>query len=585
MSPDPFDHLRDLNPMPEDRPVYAPMSAADRITGRAPRRARPVWALAGGLALAALLAGGGWLLWIRGGSQEIAATSSPGTTQVPPTTGVPVDVPPTGEVVVYFFVEDDGTQSGTGPYLIPVGRSLAILSHMVTDPVAETLNFLLVGVYPGEEQAGPALLSAIPEGTQLLGVNVADGIANVDLSAEFASDVDLLRHAVAQIVFTLTRFPEIRAVHFLVEGEPLLTPVRTGIPDPATRADFDDLLPAVMIESPAHWSQPGPSPMLVSGTANVFEAVVSLELLDQDGAVLWEGTTMATCGTGCRGDFSVEVPYEVGESQLGTLVAWEVSMRDGSRTNVRQHPVWLEGSGEGSTTTDPVAALLAERYDLDKSVDDLLAQIEAIDAQLAGLGPEEGADLRTQAAQLDRQVAEQRDRLSALYDGLVAAGAEFAVPCSAEGLGSELVGQPALPTEAATLRTAIYEAARACDWAALAGLLDPTTFSYSFGDSGDPIAYWQRAEFLHYEPMLYVAGMLQRPFGVVSNGAPIYVWPSAQAYASWAEVPQTERDALRPLYGDLDFGFFEEFGGYLGYRVGITLEDGGAHWLYAIAGD
>ena len=31
MSPDPFEHLRNSNPMPDDQPVYPPMSTADRI--------------------------------------------------------------------------------------------------------------------------------------------------------------------------------------------------------------------------------------------------------------------------------------------------------------------------------------------------------------------------------------------------------------------------------------------------------------------------------------------------------------------------------------------------------------------------
>ena len=48
---------------------------------------------------------------------------------------------------------------------------------------------------------------------------------------------------------------------------------------------------------------------------------------------------------------------------------------------------------------------------------------------------------------------------------------------------------------------------------------------------------------------------------------------------------EAEKQALRPLYGDLDFGFFEDFGGYLGYRVGITLDGNWAQWVYAISGD
>jgi hypothetical protein len=588
MNRDPFDHLRKVNPLPEDHPVYPPMATAERITGRTARRAWPAWAVAGGLALAALLVGGGWLLWIRGGTREIAATSAPGTTTAATTT--PPGEAPSGDAVVYFFTEDDDTQLAPGPYLIPVARSYLVLSHFVTDPVYETMNFLLLGVYPGEEEAGPALFSAIPAGTQLIGLEVSDGVATVDLSSDLgeAPDFAALRRGLAQIVFTLTRFEGIRAVHFLVEGEPLLSPVRTGIPDPATRADFEDLLPAVLIENPAYWASAGGNPLAVSGSADVFEAVVSLELLDQDGEVLWEGVTNATCGTGCRGEFAAEIPYQVSEGQVGTLLAWETSMEDGRRTNVRRHPVWLNASGEPTTTTpDPISEQLALRYDLDKAIGDTLAQIEAIEAQLTGLAPEEGGDLRTRAAELDQYLFDLREGLSRVYDELQSLGADFAVPCSGEIMSSELEGQPGLPEAVAGLRTRLYEAARACNWEALQGLLaDPAGFSYSFGERGDPVAYWQRLEFLHYRPTYYLAEVLRRPFGTVEDGgSTVYVWPSAQAYGSWAQVPTAEREALRPLYDDLDFASFEEFGGYLGFRVGIVFANGSAHWIYAIEGD
>ncbi len=67
MSRDPFQHLRESNPMPDDHPIYPPMSTAERIAGGAPRRAWPAWALAGAVALAVLVGGGSWLLWVRGG--------------------------------------------------------------------------------------------------------------------------------------------------------------------------------------------------------------------------------------------------------------------------------------------------------------------------------------------------------------------------------------------------------------------------------------------------------------------------------------------------------------------------------------
>jgi hypothetical protein len=47
-------------------------------------------------------------------------------------------------------------------------------------------------------------------------------------------------------------------------------------------------------------------------------------------------------------------------------------------------------------------------------------------------------------------------------------------------------------------------------------------------------------------------------------------------------VPKADREALRPLYGDEDFAAFQEFGAYLGYRVGITEE---GEWIFFVAGD
>jgi hypothetical protein len=58
----------------------------------------------------------------------------------------------------------------------------------------------------------------------------------------------------------------------------------------------------------------------VSGEANVFEANVTVEILDAKGAVVGRTFTTATCGTGCRGSYSVDVAYKVDEEQPGTIV-------------------------------------------------------------------------------------------------------------------------------------------------------------------------------------------------------------------------------------------------------------------------
>jgi hypothetical protein len=51
-----------------------------------------------------------------------------------------------------------------------------------------------------------------------------------------------------------------------------------------------------------------------------------------------------------------------------------------------------------------------------------------------------------------------------------------------------------LPPVVAKKRNAIVAAARAFDYDGLETLLDRKAFSYSFGESGDPVGYWRRLE-------------------------------------------------------------------------------------------
>jgi hypothetical protein len=91
------------------------------------------------------------------------------------------------------------------------------------------------------------------------------------------------------------------------------------IDHPLTRQEYVDQLPAILVTSPVA-GETVPSPVRVRGSANVFEANVSVEILDENGNVIASTFTTATCGSGCRGTFRVSVPYEVGEVQSGTVV-------------------------------------------------------------------------------------------------------------------------------------------------------------------------------------------------------------------------------------------------------------------------
>jgi germination protein M len=178
--------------------------------------------------------------------------------------------------------------------------------------------------------------SAIPRETTLLGLRIEDGIARVDLSSEFESGGGSLsmRMRVAQVVYTLTQFSTVKGVLFELDGEPVDVIGGEGvvIDHPLKRKDYADLLPAILVQRPGIGERVA-NPVRVSGSANVFEANVTVIVLDEDGDELARTFTTATCGTGCRGTFSVSVPYEVSEEQEGTIV-----VQDDDAAGVGQPP-------------------------------------------------------------------------------------------------------------------------------------------------------------------------------------------------------------------------------------------------------
>jgi hypothetical protein len=151
---------------------------------------------------------------------------------------------------------------------------------------------------------------------------------------------------IAQMVYTLAQFPAITGVRFEIDGQGVT--VLGGIPvqDPQTRAMYNGYLPAITVQSPV-LGQQVTSPVTVSGTADVFEAVVSVRILDAAGNEIARTFTTASCGTGCRGDYSVRVSYAVPRTGPGTVEVFESSAKDGRPVNVQQIPVTL-GSAPAS---------------------------------------------------------------------------------------------------------------------------------------------------------------------------------------------------------------------------------------------
>lgn len=159
--------------------------------------------------------------------------------------------------------------------------------------------------------------------------------------------------------------------------------------------------------------------------------------------------------------------------------------------------------------------------------------------------------------------------------------------CSAAVLDPTVEDQPDLPEAVAAMRSDIVEAAVACDFDRLAELAQQgdSEFTYTFGGGDDPAEFWrsQEAGEQGEDPMRYLAALLNRPYEArETDGRVDYVWPAAFASDSWGAVSDDQREELQPLYSELDFNNFDQFGSYAGYRVGI---DSTGDWLFFVAGD
>lgn len=272
-------------------------------------------------------------------------TTTPSITTTAPTTSstpaaTTTSTAPQAEGIAVYFLLDELEADAGGPFLVPVFRE----AREGSDMALSAMEALVEGPDNGEMEAIPSISSAIPEGTSIRGVTVEEGLARVDLSDEFddGGGSFSMFARLAQVVFTLTRIEEVDQVEFLIEGEPITVFSAEGIEldGPQERSDYYDLLSPIFVDAPA-WGEPVDSPVAVSGLSNVFEAVSQVLLTDDDGARLFEDSVMATCGTGCWGEWQIDVPYEVDRDQFGALIVWEYSAEDGSRINIREYPVQL----------------------------------------------------------------------------------------------------------------------------------------------------------------------------------------------------------------------------------------------------
>jgi sporulation and spore germination protein/immunoglobulin-like protein involved in spore germination len=278
------------------------------------------------LALPLALAVGALLLAGCDGGNE-----QPGPTNTTPTSSTDGTTTPARSSVAVYFLRDGKVS--------PVRRTIT-----ATPAVARAaVKALLEG--PTAEEAADGLASAIPAGTHLRDIAVAGGVATVDLdgSVDDGGGSASMLGRVAQVVATLTRFPTVQRVAFRIDGEPVETLGGEGVvvQPPIGRAAIEGDTPQILVESPL----PGDSvtsPVRLRGTANVFEATVSIDVRDAAGRLVKRTFTTATSGNGTRGTFDTTLPLPGHEGNL-TVVAYEASAKDGTPLHVVRVPLVLSG--------------------------------------------------------------------------------------------------------------------------------------------------------------------------------------------------------------------------------------------------
>lgn len=279
-----------------------------------------------------------------GDDDEASTTTEPPDSTVPDAGSPEESTTTTAETEVtpvsVYFMHGDVIRVGYGREAVGLGVAAAAMEALLAGPNAD------------DEALG--LETAIPEGTELLGLNIVDDLATVDLSREFESGGGSLsmNARLAQVVYTVTQFPSVRSVTIHIDGAEVDSIGGEGlsVAEPLGRADFEfdgryeHLAPAILVESPRPGDEVADS-IRLTGRSNTFEATFVYEVLDEaTGEVLVDGFDTATSGTGTPGDFDTTIDLPPDPPDRIVLLVFEESAESGERINLVELPLAV---GEG----------------------------------------------------------------------------------------------------------------------------------------------------------------------------------------------------------------------------------------------
>lgn len=273
----------------------------------------------------------------------VTTTTPPSTTTTTQaTTSTTSEVVPLVASTTFHFAESGGNNHRPGPFLIAVHDP----GPDVGNPADNALAALLDG--PPGAAVAEGITSDIPLGTAVVSIEPgSDGVAIVEMSSTFddGGGSFSMMARLAQLTYTLTALEPIDSVLLMENGSVVEVFSSEGIvlDGPMTRADFEDLLPGILVEEPA-WGSPITLPTVVSGTAAVFEATFQTQLL-LDGAPVFDPPFVNSDNGVGFGNFTFEVEVSVVPPADVVLRVWEFSAEDGSVINERFVPWVVTGSG------------------------------------------------------------------------------------------------------------------------------------------------------------------------------------------------------------------------------------------------
>lgn len=266
----------------------------------------------------------------------LSACSSHGTLSKSPTTTGPVA---TTATTTARTTTTAPAQVATLLYFTR-GTELGVAQRMLAasaDPRYVAIQTLLAGPAATETAAG--LTTQIPAGTTTRGLQIRSGVATLNLSPQFVTPgpAPLLAARLAQIVYTLTAYPNIGKVSIQVSKVPLTSFAGVNLSAPVGRSQVTAALPGVLLESPAVGSTVSGSSVSLSGLTS-FVGTYDVQLVDATGKLLAATTNTAVSGA----TFTQTLPVRASSPSTGSLRIYARPSSPGQQIQVTSFPIPIQ---------------------------------------------------------------------------------------------------------------------------------------------------------------------------------------------------------------------------------------------------